>query len=289
VADPNKNEPYEETTMLSAAQPTELAMTAGFRFRPQHAGSIHDDSSARVYGYRGALVPGLMLYGYMANLVAESWGLDWVERGIMHSRSRRPVYEGDPIVIVAAPVQQNGAGRSVEMEVRDPAGNIIATGSASLPNVKPPLPDLADFPVLPIEKPLRPIAAGEFRAGDRFGCEREEISPDLHRESLSDFRQTWPVYAERGIVHPSKFAQVATHNALASYKLATPSIYVAATTQHLNLARVGDRLTSSGFITGVYERKGNHYAEQQHLIIANDTTPVAMVQRISIYSARKER
>ena len=275
--------------MLSAAQPTELAMTAGFRVRPQHVGSIHDDSSARVYGYRGALVPGLMLYGYMANLVAESWGLDWVERGTMHSRSRRPVYEGDPIVIVAAPVQHNDAGRSVEMEVHDSEGNIVATGTATLPNAKPALPNFADFPVRPIEQPLRPIAAGEFRPGDRFGCEAEEISPELHRESLSDFRQTWPVYAQKGIVHPSKFAQVATHNALASYKLATPSIYVAATTQHLNLAHVGDRLTSSGVVTKVYERKGNHYAEQLHLIIANDTTPVALVQRISIYSARKER
>ncbi len=275
--------------MLSAAKTTEFPMTAGFRFRPQHAGSIHDDNSARVYGYRGALVPGLMLYGYMANLVAESWGLDWVRQGTMHSRSRRPVYEGNPIVIVAQPVEENDAGRSVEMEVRDPAGSIIATGAATLPKIKPALPDLADFPVLPIEKPLRPIAAGEFRPGDRFGSEEEEITPELHRESLSDFRQTWPVYAQMAIVHPSKFAQVATHNALGSYKLATPSIYVAATTQHLNIVRVGDRLSSSGVITKVYERKGNHYAEQRHLIISNDTIPVALVDRISIYSARKER
>jgi hypothetical protein len=275
--------------MLSTAEPTERAMTAGFRVRARYTGTIHDDASARAYGYRGALVPGLMLYGYMANLVAESWGLEWVERGTMSSRSRRPVYEGDPIVIVAAPVQQDADGRSVEMEVRDPAGNIIAIGTATLPNTKPALPDLAKFPVLPITTPLRPIGAGEFRVGDRFGSEAETISPELHRESLSDFRQTWPVYGERGIVHVSKFPQVATHNALGSYKLPTPSIFVAATTQHLNIARVGDRLTSSGSITGVYERKGNHYAEQLHLIIANDTTPVALVQRTSIYAARKER
>ena len=275
--------------MPSTTLPAETAMTAGFRPKERYAGTIYDDDSAQVYGYRGALVPGLMLYGYMANLVAQSWGLEWVERGTMTSRSRRPVYEGDPIVIVAAAVQQDGSGRSVEMEVRDPAGNIIAIGSATLPNAKPPLPDLADFPVLPIEKPLRPIAAGEFCAGDRFGCEPDTVTAESHAESLKDFRQTWPVYAEQGIVHVSKFAQVATHNALGSYKLSTPSIYVAANTQHLNIARVGDTLTSSGIITDAYERKGNHYAEQRHLIIANGTTPVALVQRISIYAARKER
>jgi hypothetical protein len=275
--------------MLSAAAPTEVAVTAGFRQRPEHVGSIHDDNAARVYGYRGALVPGIILYGYMANLVAESWGLDWVERGTMSSRSRRPVYEGDAIVIVAAPVTENAAGRTVEMEVRDLDGNIVATGSATLPRAKPALPDLADFPVLPIEKPLRPIAPGGFRPGDRFGCEAETITPEVLRESLAYFRQTWPVFAEQGIVHPTKFPTFATHNALASYKLSTPSIFVAATTQHLNLAHVGDRLTSSGVITAVYERKGNHYTDQRHLVIANGTTPVALVQRTSIYAARKER
>ena len=275
--------------MLATALPAETTMTAGFRMKPNHAGTIHDDDSARVYGYRGALVPGLMLYGYMANLVAESWGLEWVERGTMTSRSRRPVYEGDPIVIVAQPVQQDGNGRSVEMEVRDPAGNIIALANATLPNGKPAMPDLSEFPVLPISDPLKPIAPGEFRAGDRFGCDPDTVTAETHAESLGDFRQTFAPYARQGIVHVSKFVQVATHNALGSYQLPTPSIYVEASTQHLGLAHVGDRLTTSGFITGVYERKGNHYAEQLHLVIANDTRPVALVKRISIYAARKER
>jgi hypothetical protein len=278
-----------ETQMQTTREiPAETAMTAGFRPRPNHVGSIHDDTAARQYGYRSALVPGIILYGYMANLVAESWGLDWLARGTMSSQSRRPVYEGDPIVIHAQSAVTDAEGVAVEMEVLGHDGRILASGRATLPDGAPTLPDMAEFPVLPIEEPPRPIAAGGFRRGDRFGCEAEVMTPEDHRESLEYFRQTWPVFAEQGVVHPTRLPHLATRNALASYALPTPSIFVSAWTQHLGLVRVGDRLTTSGVITDVYERKGNQYIDQRHLVIANDTQPVALVRRTSIYAARKE-
>ncbi len=263
-------------------------MIAGFRPRPNHVGSIHDDSSARQYGYRSALVPGIILYGYMANLVVASWGTDWLARGTMGSHSRRPIYEGDPIVIQAQPTQREAEGFAVALEVHDRDGRVLATGRATLPDAAPPMPDLAAFPVLPIVTPLRPIAAGGFQAGDRFGSAAEVMTPDEHRESLEYFRQTWPGFLEQGLVHPTRLPHMATHNALASYALPTPSIFVSAETQHLSLVHVGDRLTTSGVITDVYERKGNHYTDQLHLVIADDTRPVALVRRSSIYAARKD-
>jgi hypothetical protein len=81
---------------------------------------------------------------------------------------------------------------------------------------------------------------------------------------------------------------VATHNALSSYALPTPSIFVSAFTQHFGVAKLGAALTSSGFITEAYERKGNHYADQKHIVFA-DGRPVALVLRTSIYAARRER
>jgi hypothetical protein len=273
--------------MLISEIPAETRMTAGFKPRPNHVGTIHDDQSARRYGYRSALVPGIILYGYMANLVAEAWGLEWLARGTMQSHSRRPVYEGDPIVIRCRPTA-GADGRSVEMEVSDDDGHVVASGRATLPDTAPAPPDLVDFPVLPIKEPLRSVAAGAFRAGDRFGSRPGTMTPEDHNESLTYFRQTWPGFVEHGVVHPTRLPHLATHNALASYQLSTPSIFVTAFTQHLGLVRVGDVLESSGVITDVYERKGNHYTDQQHLIIANATTPVALVRRTSIYAARKE-
>ena len=274
--------------MLSTTAPSEAPITAGFRAKPEYAGTIHDDASARTYGYRAALVPGIILYGYMADMVVHAWGHDWVTRGTMQSRSRRPAYEGDKLLIVAETVREDADGRSVDMELRDGEGNIVATGRATLPHAAPVMPDLADFPVLPIAHPLPPVAAGGFKVGDRFGSKAETITAEALRDSLDLFGQRWPSYAAEGLIHPSRYPQFATHNALHSYALPTPSIFVSAVTQHLDVAHVGATLSSSGYVTAEYERKGNRYIDQRHLVFA-DGRPVALVLRTSIYAARKER
>ncbi len=274
--------------MLSETRSAGHQVIAGFRPRREHVGTIHDDESARAYGYRGALVPGIILYGYMADLVVHEWGMDWVARGTMHSRSRRPVYEGDPLTILTEPVQEDAAGLSVAMEIRDAEGNLVATGGASLPHAAPAQPDISEFPVDPIADPLRPIEAGGFRPGDRFGSKATLVTAEDLVNSLAMFGQRWPAYAREGIIHPGRYPQAATHNALASYALPTPSIFVAATTQHLGVAHVGAELTTSGHVVAAYERKGNHYTDQRHVVFA-DRRPVALVDRTSIYAARRER
>lgn len=274
--------------MLSEARSAGHQVTAGFRPRREHVGTIHDDESARAFGYRGALVPGIILYGYMADLVVHEWGMDWVARGTMHSRSRRPVYEGDPLIILTEPVQEDEAGLSVAMEIRDAEGNVVATGGAGLPRGAPAQPDLSEFPVRPIVAPLRPITPGGFQPGDRFGSKGTLVTEEDLADSLAMFGQHWPVYAQEGIIHPGRYPQAATHNALASYALPTPSIFVSARTQHLGIARVGAELTTSGHVVAAYERKGNHYTDQRHVVFA-DGRPVALVHRTSIYAARRER
>ena len=274
--------------MLSATAPVEVPVIAGFHAKPEYAGTIHDDELAKVYGYRGALVPGIILYGYMANPVVNTWGMNWVRRGTMQSHSRRPVYEGDRVVITAQPVREDEFGLSVEMEMHDGEGNLMATGRATLPNADPEMPDLADFPVEPIKEPLRPIEPGGFKAGDRFASKGATMDAADLRESLDLFGQSWPTYEQEGIIHPSQFPRVATHNALSSYALPTPSIYVSAMTQHLGVAHVGEEMTSSGYVVQAYERKGNHYTDQRHVIFAAGR-PVALVLRTSIYAARKAR
>jgi len=86
--------------MLSAAAPTEVAVTAGFRQRRNTSARStmtmrHASMATAVRWCRDHPV---RLHGQSGR---RELGLDWVERGTMSSRSRRPVYEGDAIVIVA--------------------------------------------------------------------------------------------------------------------------------------------------------------------------------------------
>lgn len=53
---------------------------------------IHADEIAREYGFRGGLVPGVTVYGYMMQTVPE-----WI--GSAQVRLRKPVFEGDELEI----------------------------------------------------------------------------------------------------------------------------------------------------------------------------------------------
>ena len=55
---------------------------------------IYDDTVARQFGFRGALVPGVEVYAYMAHMPVARWGRAWLENGQMDCRFLKPVYDG---------------------------------------------------------------------------------------------------------------------------------------------------------------------------------------------------
>src|ERR1700758_5307792 len=88
---------------------------------------IHDDATARRFGFTGGLVGGVHVYAYMTHLPVAHWGRAWLERGTGDCRFRKPVYEGDIAEIVAG--ETDGA-LSLNVISR---GELCATGSAALP------------------------------------------------------------------------------------------------------------------------------------------------------------
>src|SRR5487761_36553 len=88
---------------------------------------IHDDAVARRFGFRGGLVPGVDVYGYMTHLPVLRWGRIWLERGTAECRFLRPVYDGD-IATVGAEETAQGLALRVESH-----GEVCATGAAGLP------------------------------------------------------------------------------------------------------------------------------------------------------------
>ena len=64
---------------------------------------IHDDSLAARYGFRGGLVPGVTVYGYMTVPVVQAWERAWLERGQMTVKFLQPFYEGETVVVRPQP------------------------------------------------------------------------------------------------------------------------------------------------------------------------------------------
>src|SRR5580700_10392335 len=59
---------------------------------------IHDDRVAAAYGFRGGLVPGVTVYGYMTPAAVYGLGRVWLERGAISVRFLAPFYQGDTVV-----------------------------------------------------------------------------------------------------------------------------------------------------------------------------------------------
>src|ERR1043165_3483312 len=87
---------------------------------------IHDDAGAQGFGFRGALVPGVTVFAYMAHQPVAGWGRAWLEGGAAECRFRRPVYDGEMVRVSA---QAEGDGLMLEVES---GGEPCAAGHASI-------------------------------------------------------------------------------------------------------------------------------------------------------------
>src|SRR5204863_4180564 len=76
---------------------------------------IHDDRVAAQFGFRGGLVPGVTVYGYLAEAARKHFGEEWLERGAMDVRFQQPVYHGEEIKVA---LREDGARAVVEIAGR---------------------------------------------------------------------------------------------------------------------------------------------------------------------------
>src|SRR5579862_5387654 len=117
---------------------------------------IHDDRVAAAYGFRGGLVPGVTVYGYLTVPVVRRFGADWLARGGMRVSFREPVYAGDEVTVELA---------GDRVEERRPDATVCAAGEVFWPDTAPPSPELYPEAPLPLE---RPAASTETLAAGRI-------------------------------------------------------------------------------------------------------------------------
>src|SRR5690242_902759 len=76
---------------------------------------IHDDATARRFGFRGGFVGGVNVYAYMTHQPVAHWGRAWLESGTASARFLKPVYDGE-IAEVAAVEDADGLALSVQSQ-----------------------------------------------------------------------------------------------------------------------------------------------------------------------------
>jgi acyl-coenzyme A thioesterase PaaI-like protein len=245
---------------------------------------IHADDTARQYGFRGGLVPGVDVYAYLTHPAAMAWGLDWLERGTMSARFLKPVYDGRPVVVVSEP---DTPGTELRTELHDDEGDLCASAEATMPHDAPPSTYLDDPPHAPPPAHRPPASASSLAPGTVLGSLDVGFRADKAVPYLADVREQCALYREAGVAHPGWLLRFANTILAANVELG-PWIHVGSTAQHFAAVHDGDRVVTRGRVTDEYERKGHRFVELDVLLTC-DQRPVARIHHTAIYEPRRTR
>jgi acyl dehydratase len=242
---------------------------------------IHDDAVARQLGFAGGLVPGVEVYAYACHPIAQRWGRAWLERGSIELRFLKPVYDGR---IAAVSAREAAAG--LELEVHS-EGHLCAAGRAWLTDgatISPPSPEIFPFRAPPR---IRPRATpSTLSPGTALSLPPQRLTPAMAASYLSDVRESDPLYAREGLVHPGAILRLC-NLALKENVALPPWIHVGSRVTNFAVARVGDELSVRARVEANYEKKGHRLVDLDALIIANAGTVVARVLHTAVYQLRQ--
>jgi hypothetical protein len=217
---------------------------------PRSSNLVHDDEFARRLGFRGGLVPGAAVYGYMAVLPERRWGAAWRAGGTMSARFVKPFYDGDEVTVTAT-----GEGDAVELEARNPEGVVCATGRATAAATEAaPDPDRYPAPEPPPER-RRPL---DLAAGEALGALRTSLLPE----------PAWP-------------ARLGNEVLMASVAL-PPWIHVETRTRHLAELRDGEPIEVRALVAAAWEKRGNHFVDLDVLVLGESGRPAAQLRHVAI-------
>ncbi|MDP2081309.1 MAG: hypothetical protein U0934_19295 [Pseudotabrizicola sp.] len=262
--------------------PERLELTARLDPRPRYAGTSHEDATARAMGFRAALLPGVFVYGHATRLAVMGWGEDWLRRGTASVRFRKPVYNGDPLLVQRGPVAptEGGIGAAVTVSHAE-TGEVVLEGSIGLAHTVPQPPNT--LPLLQMADPRHRIRMGEVPVGLQLGSGVRVLADDMVADSLSDFHETEALFATRRRVHSGCLVRVTMEAALRNLALPAPVILAGFEVAHCDSVPIGATCQTSARIIRAWDVRGKHFFETEEWLIANGR-PVARHIRQNLYA-----
>ena len=234
---------------------------------------IHDDRVAANYGFRGGLVPGVTVYGYMTMPVLQYFGEEWLERGAMSVRFKEPVYEGEQVAI-ASSVQESGR-LEVSVENGRAAGLAWMERNRMAPRVE-------DYPAREMRPhDSRPEASTEMLApGTVLGTLTTTL--DLANATMS---APLPAHiSELRLAHPAILLALSNEILVRNFVLG-PWIHAASEVTNFSAARDGETVEVRGRVEETHERKGHQFVVLK-LLMLSGTRVIQDVRHTAIWKPR---
>ena len=235
---------------------------------------IHSDDVAARLGFRGALVPGVAVYGYMTHPLVEQLGEQWLSQHATNVRFLKPAYEGDELRI-----ELKTQADRYEITCVGPRDEVLAVLHSRL------APDLraASKPAVFAQAPV--VRERPEIAWDTIDCERPlpvwhwDANRDDNAEYAAQVADFLPIYHE--FIHPHW--ALATANQVLVREFVMPAwIHVGSEIEQYRPFKVGMRINVQAAPVEKWKKKGHEFVR---LAIHYDDVegPIAVVQHTAIF------
>ena len=220
-------------------------------FSTAHENRIHSDDVARKYGFRGALVPGVAVWGHLTHPLVERFGESWLGHSVNHTRFFKPAYDGDRLVIS---IEESDDGFLVQGHNQE--GTLLADIRSGIPETLP-APEANSL----FDRPVRDAPRAEMDwesvvEGEPFPEWHFQVITDENQRYADEISDTLPVYQH--LAHPHWLLSVA-NQALTREYIMPAWIHVGSEVRFRELVRVSDTLAVNAVPIEKWERKGHQF------------------------------
>ena len=255
--------------------------------RPDIRNKIHSTEGAKEYGYQGALVGGVAVFGWATPLIFETLGRGWIDEGWAELAFRRPTYPGDEITITMEPAEgDTWSLRITGSDGHDKVVGDLGVGLAPwLDDVllktpfRPAEPPLNDYPrlvpeVAPVGRQLSPLGFTVTEAeAHEYARTRQRTDDPLFAGPSPRLHPGWIAGRPPGVLHH-------TYNY-------GPAIHTRSHLQIFAPAHAGQNFVTTGTFRESYERKGHQYGAYDLTTYSEDGRELWRQRHTTIYQVAK--
>lgn len=235
---------------------------------------IHSDDVAARLGFRGALVPGVAVYGYMTHPLVEKLGAQWLSQHATSVRFLKPAYEGDELRI-----ELKTSDDKHEITCIGPRDELLAVLHSRL------APDLS-AQVKPAVFARSPLVRERLEiAWDTIDCERPlpvwrwDANQEQNTDYTSQVTDFLPVYTE--FIHPHW--ALATANYVLVREFIMPAwIHVGSEIEQYRPFKVGTQINVQAAPMEKWKKKGHEFVRLA-IHYEDNEGPLSVVQHTAIF------
>lgn len=214
---------------------------------------IHSDDIAKRFGFTGALVPGVTVFGHLAWPLTQRLGASWLQASWVTTGFIKPAYHSETISLL----DRESGGDSVVVECRNTADVLLATLECTLKHTQSGVDPHAHVRGGTGPDDRVEIGWDTVHVDEPFALYQWQPDDALNREYAARVDDDTELFRQ-GVLHPHAILSQA--NQVLVRRFVMPAwIHTGSELRFRRLLRVGDAIEVRAVPLEKWERKGHQY------------------------------